>query len=422
MSVGLEPGFSNDEVLNIRYPLHRACRDGDVGALCSLLQRSTDQADLLTEDSFYGWTPIHWAAHFGKLECVTRLVQVGCEVNALTTRFAQTPAHIAAFGGHPECLLWLLHTGAEKNRQDYVGEAPIHKAARAGNMECINVLLIQGAKPDPEKGGKHSKNCCHTFFSEHPYIECSHYRFLQYLHTGNLSSLRNANGLTAADLAHAQGFHDCAQLLSNAHNQLTQINGFAHNGSDHSHIQGRSLLNGTANRKRVLDCTEPNHVKKARTESMNFSAKTNNGIGEELESMIVESTADNQSDEAIATGLRNGHGQQNSFTINSFATNGQCNQSQFNGVETIPAESRMDMCGSLHLNGSPSSCVSHRPAWGAFLPDSGEHLHYGHYHGFGDTAEDLEDASSCQEHSTILTLEQHCDQEVLSAVQLFHGS
>jgi len=38
-----------------------------------------------------------------------------------------------------------------------------------------------------QKRGKHSKNCCHTFFSEHPYIECSHYRFLQYLHTGNLS-------------------------------------------------------------------------------------------------------------------------------------------------------------------------------------------------------------------------------------------
>lgn len=52
-----------------------------------------------------------------QLECVMRLVQVGCEVNSLTTRFAQTPAHIAAFGGHPECLLWLLHTGAEINRQ-----------------------------------------------------------------------------------------------------------------------------------------------------------------------------------------------------------------------------------------------------------------------------------------------------------------
>lgn len=82
-----------------------------------------------------------------------------------------------------------------------------------------------------------------------------------------MCSLRNANGLTAADLAHAQGFHDCTQLLSNAHNLLNQINGFAHNGTDHSHIQGRSLLNGIANRKRLLDCTEPNQMKKARTES-----------------------------------------------------------------------------------------------------------------------------------------------------------
>lgn len=122
-------------------------------------------------------------------------------------------------------------------------------------------------------------------------------------------------------------------------------------------------------------------------------------------------------DEAIATGLRNGHGEQNSFTVNSFATNGQCYQSPF-----IPDESRNDMCGSLHLNGSPSSCVSHRPAWGVFLPDSGEHLRYGHYHGFGDTAEDLEDASGCHEHTTTVKVEQHYDQEDLSAVQLFHGS
>lgn len=310
-----------------------------------------------------------------------RLVQAGCEVNTLTTRFSQTPAHIAAFGGHPECLLWLIHRGAEINRQDYVGEAPIHKAARAGNMECINVLLIQGAKPD----------------------------------------LKNANGLAAADLAHAQGFHDCVQLLCNAHNQINQLNGFAHDGTDHTHIQDHSFLNGTTNRKRFFDGKEPNHVKKARTDSMNFSVKTNSAIGEELESMNVESTTEIQSDEAIATGLRNGHGNQDSYTVNNFSTNGQCYESLFSGVETIPAEPRIDMCGSLHLNGSPSSCVSHWPAWGAFLPDSSEHLHYGHYHGFGDTAEDLEDASICHEHTTTVKVERLYDQEVLSAVQLFHG-
>lgn len=46
-----------------------------------------------------------------------RLVQVGCGVNAVTSRFAQTPTHIAAFGGHPECLLWLLQAGADINKQ-----------------------------------------------------------------------------------------------------------------------------------------------------------------------------------------------------------------------------------------------------------------------------------------------------------------
>lgn len=67
MSVGVESGFSSEEVLNSRFPLHRACRDGDVGALCSLLQCTANPADLTVEDTFYGWTPLHWAAHFGKV-------------------------------------------------------------------------------------------------------------------------------------------------------------------------------------------------------------------------------------------------------------------------------------------------------------------------------------------------------------------
>ncbi|KAA0716038.1 ATP-dependent (S)-NAD(P)H-hydrate dehydratase [Triplophysa tibetana] len=85
---------------------------------------------------------------FTKLDCVMRLVQVGCGVNSTTSRFAQTPAHIAAFGGHPQCLVWLLQAGADINRQDYVGETPVHKGARAGSIECINTLLVQGAKAE----------------------------------------------------------------------------------------------------------------------------------------------------------------------------------------------------------------------------------------------------------------------------------
>lgn len=81
-----------------------------------------------------------------------------------------------------------------------------------------------------------------------------------------------------------------------------------------------------------------------------------------------------------------------------------------------------DMCGSLHLTGSPSSCISHRPAWGLLAADCGDSLHYGHYHGFGDTAEDLTDTSSRLEHSRSVGVEQRYNEAVVSAVQLYHGS
>ncbi|KAM6945384.1 ankyrin repeat domain-containing protein 10a [Aplochiton taeniatus] len=485
-TVCIESGFSNDEVLNIRFPLHRACRDGDVGALCSILQRTTNQSDLVTEDSFYGWTPIHWASHFGKLECVMRLVQVGCEVNAMTTRFAQTPAHIAAFGGHPDCVLWLLQAGADINRQDYVGESPIHKAARAGSMECVNALLIRGAKPD----------------------------------------LRNANGLTAADLAQAQGFQECALLLSNAHNHVNQqFNGGGGpkrappplplappppllNGN--GLCSGRGLLNGTANRKRMLDDLESDHIKKARTEvvfpDMNHSPRMHTVCGgEEPESMDEEAEparANSQSGGSgavacgpMATGPDQDWGSPTSSPpteletsaapvhipyrcTNSYAylydalrhtanghsvSNGNSNGHalpRLNGFTAAPRPNGLsspwgltaapatdnepssqpanqgpagaggggqrrrssDMCGSLHQSGSPSTCVSHRPSWGHVANfDPCETLHYGHYHGFGDTAEDLTDSSRL-EHSTSVRAEQLYNQEVISAMQLYHGS
>ncbi|XP_050568531.1 ankyrin repeat domain-containing protein 10 isoform X2 [Cygnus atratus] len=145
LGAGPEAGFSSEELLTLRFPLHRACRDGDLPALCALLQ-SSPRSDLAAEDSFYGWTPIHWAAHFGKLECLIQLVRAGASVNASTTRFAQTPAHIAAFGGHPQCLNWLIQVGANINKQDYVGETPIHKAARSGSVDSISALVAHGAQ------------------------------------------------------------------------------------------------------------------------------------------------------------------------------------------------------------------------------------------------------------------------------------
>uniref|UniRef100_A0A3P8P1D1 Ankyrin repeat domain 10a n=1 Tax=Astatotilapia calliptera TaxID=8154 RepID=A0A3P8P1D1_ASTCA len=220
MSGGLEARFSGDDVFVSRFPVHRACRDGDVGALVLLLQQLSNHIHLTAEDSFYGWTPIHWAAHYGQLECVMHLVEMGCEVNRVTSRFNQTPTHTAAFGGHPHCVVWLTQAGADVNKQDFVGEAPIHKAARSGSLECIQVLLIAGAKPH----------------------------------------LENASGQTAADLAHAQGFHDCFCFISNAQKHLQQRNegNIVQNGG------GAPCGLGALSRKRQLAALDAGHLKKAK--------------------------------------------------------------------------------------------------------------------------------------------------------------
>lgn len=84
--------------------------------------------------------------------------------------------------------------------------------------------------------------------------------------------------MTAADLAYAQGFQECAEVLSNAQNfqqNMAQspngvfLNGMTHNGS-HTHptFQGRSFLNGVTNRKRSFGDTDGNPVKKARPNGM----------------------------------------------------------------------------------------------------------------------------------------------------------
>ncbi|XP_072040090.1 ankyrin repeat domain-containing protein 10-like isoform X3 [Amphiura filiformis] len=137
-------GKMNEEMLAARYPVHRACRDGDHNALSSML--SHGKQDLYIEDQFYGWTPAHWAAYYGKLECLQMLISCGVNGEVATQRFHQSPAHVAAFGSQPHCLMWLVQNGANVNAQDYLGETPSHKAARSGSLECLGILKANGAQ------------------------------------------------------------------------------------------------------------------------------------------------------------------------------------------------------------------------------------------------------------------------------------
>uniref|UniRef100_A0A672IYG6 Ankyrin repeat domain 10a n=1 Tax=Salarias fasciatus TaxID=181472 RepID=A0A672IYG6_SALFA len=362
MSAGLEAVMSGDEGFILRFPVHRACRDGDVRAMVSVLEELSNPAHLTVEDPCFGWSPIHWAAHHGQLDCVVRLVQMGCKVNSVTSRFHQTPTHSAAFGGHTHCVVWLAQAGADVNHQDLVGEAPIHKAARCGSLECIQVLLIAGAKPH----------------------------------------LKNDRGQTAADLAHAHGFHDCFCFISNAHKTLLQLSGLHRNGN------GAPCGEEALGRKRQRTPEDA-----ALTKNLTRVSRI---AGDELENMNVESmnVEDMNMEEPQA-------GQEKTFIIlqtskvrrsRPTVVLASPDGSHLNFVPPPTRRAAIDMCGSLHLSGSPSSCVSHRPSWwGLTGEECGDFLHYGHFHGFGDTAEELSDGGHTR-----------TKQESAGNHQLCHGS
>ncbi|XP_049653141.1 ankyrin repeat domain-containing protein 37 [Accipiter gentilis] len=116
----------------------------------------------------------------------SNLFEAGTSVNAPADAFGQSPAHLAACGGEAFFLLWQLQTGANLNQQDCLGEAPIHKAAKVGSLECLALLVAGDAKID----------------------------------------LCNNSGQTAADLALAYGFLECAKFLTTIqHTQTMKLRG-----------------------------------------------------------------------------------------------------------------------------------------------------------------------------------------------------
>ncbi|XP_063415383.1 ankyrin repeat domain-containing protein 10-like isoform X1 [Mytilus trossulus] len=165
---------TSEDLLESHYPLHRACRDGDLDAMSLLLSNGPD---FYQEDGLYGWTPIHWAANFGKLACLRKLViERSVGLDTITSKFSQTALHFAAQSNQPHCVQWLVQSGANLLIQDYMGETALHKAARTGNMECVSLLISQGTKV----------------------------------------SIKNHNGQTPSQLAAACGYQECAAYIERA--------------------------------------------------------------------------------------------------------------------------------------------------------------------------------------------------------------
>ncbi|XP_053416136.1 ankyrin repeat domain-containing protein 42 isoform X2 [Nycticebus coucang] len=123
--------------------IHDAVRAGDVKQLSEIVERG---ASINEVDVLHKFTPLHWAAHSGSLECLHWLLWHGADITQVTTR-GWTAAHIAAIRGQDACMQALIINGANLTAQDDRGCTPLHLAATHGHSFTLQMMLRSGVDP-----------------------------------------------------------------------------------------------------------------------------------------------------------------------------------------------------------------------------------------------------------------------------------
>jgi len=105
---------------------------------------------LVAQRSHDGWTPLHLAAHFGRLETMRVLMDHGADVYARSSNdMNNTPLHAAAAGGRAEAAAELLARRADPDARQHGGWAALHSAAQSGRLDLARLLLDRGADASP---------------------------------------------------------------------------------------------------------------------------------------------------------------------------------------------------------------------------------------------------------------------------------
>ena len=125
--------------------IHEATTLGYVDRLRERLEEDPSRVQAFSPD---GFTALHFAAFFGKLDAARTLIESGAAVNVYSKNELRVqPLHSAASGRHHEVCRLLIAAGADVNATQRHGYTPLHAAAVCGDAELVELFLSAGADP-----------------------------------------------------------------------------------------------------------------------------------------------------------------------------------------------------------------------------------------------------------------------------------
>jgi len=120
--------------------------ENDLPGVEAMLKQSPE---LIRETNFFGATPLHVAAHEGKLEMVSLLIANGSEIDA-KDKSDSTPLSEAVTQGHLEVAKLLLANKADVAMKGSCERTVLHAAVSENQKEIADLLLAHGADPNAQ--------------------------------------------------------------------------------------------------------------------------------------------------------------------------------------------------------------------------------------------------------------------------------
>ncbi len=126
--------------------LHAAAATGQTVRVQVLLDADAGLLDSVSSD---GWTALHLAAFFGRLETAALLLDRGASTTIESQNaMRNTALNAACASNQTEVARLLLQRGAGSNARQAGGFSCLHAAAYNGNVELASLLVAAGADLD----------------------------------------------------------------------------------------------------------------------------------------------------------------------------------------------------------------------------------------------------------------------------------